>query len=528
MYLRFLVLTLLALISMGTLAQGFDENYEVLQGDLDEDGDLDLYIRQKPQVVLIHGDIITPIVLPAYVHDFVLENISNGDFNILNSLNDNQKKLVSGWPQSSSKIILGDFNVDGIVDAFIDIAEEFTNHEDMIVYAAENADASPAAYKKIDEEFRQFFLELYNWVANPNYFEENAPLVRRQIGTTTEFEFRYATPYVCNLYSCRQEMIGWVYCPSGGLCNLIPECLQYYCSSDGFGGVSYQYTVAVEVPVYGMVPDYSGFNQDALVLSQGTLKSIQATGEIIAGSSDAQDIIDKLEYYLGAVFMGGVLENSGEKLQVENDIPDSVLGKFRFGALMSSISQSLTSSLNDGEQSRLIVPQLKELNRLIEEVSKVLEAALENKEYSAAAYANGVVDGALSVPNAISRAYIVVGGDSQGLNGQERYEQFWIRVNLMDQELNRVASDDAYREKITELVRENMQEAASLLSGEQISYALGRLTGRLGTSRALSGYGKIVAVSGDYYYAVARAGAGIVTLPEWISFGEYIDSLNNQ
>ncbi len=46
MYLRTLILTLLMLISVGSLALGVDENCEVLQGDYNEDRYIDLYVRQ--------------------------------------------------------------------------------------------------------------------------------------------------------------------------------------------------------------------------------------------------------------------------------------------------------------------------------------------------------------------------------------------------------------------------------------------------------------------------------------------------
>ncbi|WNO08554.1 FG-GAP-like repeat-containing protein [Teredinibacter sp. KSP-S5-2] len=62
----FLLLSLIALLSTNVVAVEFDQNkFDVYHGDIDGDGDQDIYLKGKQQVILLHGDIITPVVLPS-------------------------------------------------------------------------------------------------------------------------------------------------------------------------------------------------------------------------------------------------------------------------------------------------------------------------------------------------------------------------------------------------------------------------------------------------------------------------------
>ncbi|MBB3061572.1 FG-GAP repeat domain-containing protein [Microbulbifer rhizosphaerae] len=117
---KLLLSLLLCLIPALSLGQGFDENYEVRKGDFNGDGLTDLYIRQKPQVVILHGDIATPIVLPAPVKDFVLRQQANGSYTVVSDLSSPQRSQVLGWNTATELLVLtSDLNFDGYKDIFI-------------------------------------------------------------------------------------------------------------------------------------------------------------------------------------------------------------------------------------------------------------------------------------------------------------------------------------------------------------------------------------------------------------------------
>ncbi len=109
------LLAILLALSANVFANGFDENYEVRVGDYNSDGLQDFYVRQKPQVIILHGDIVTPIVLPAPVEDFVLTNNGNGTFSIAENLPITDKAMLLNWPESTVDVFTGDFNLDGLL-----------------------------------------------------------------------------------------------------------------------------------------------------------------------------------------------------------------------------------------------------------------------------------------------------------------------------------------------------------------------------------------------------------------------------
>ena len=97
----------------------------------------------------------------------------------------------------------------------------------------------------------------------------------------------------------------------------------------------------------------------------------------------------------------------------------------------------------------------------------------------------------------------------------------------MDQEITRMATDPEYRKEVTKLIRENLNEGLSTLSGSQLSYVAGRFSGRTGTTAFVPGYWKGASMLGDYYHGVSRAGAGIASITEFIAFGESIESIDS-
>ncbi|MEJ2418805.1 MAG: VCBS repeat-containing protein [Exilibacterium sp.] len=331
----------IAVFSNGLLALGFDERYKAYSGDLDADGDTDLYIRREPEVILLHGDIVTPIVLPGYVEDFVMQSNGDGSFTQLSksALTSAQQSALENWVESASRLLLGDYNADGVVDVFIDLANEYLNYDDMILYAASSSGQVPQAYKRVDGEFKNFSEQLFNWLVNSNYFDENAvPVYDQQTvvdslyvpeycGTASESEMAALPPVTRRVRSSEPDLveeIAW----------LLGNCLAAWGLNYNvhYDYVEYQWTETVQIGL-----DYSGFNQDAYILST-VLETVQVLGEIVSGSAGAQDIEVILERVLGSEYMGGVLTLPGTRTADEIDLDSGNLDSYRWSKLWTLLN----------------------------------------------------------------------------------------------------------------------------------------------------------------------------------------------
>ena len=177
--------TLLPAVSF---SKGFDESYQVFRGNFDANVDTatDLYVRKAPEIVLIHGDIITPIVIQSDVTEFVLRQEADKTFSIVSDLTASQKSSMSQWPEAAVEIVLGDLNVDGFLDLVLrGVDNVVTGADDQIVYAPGTPGSAPAFNRAIDADFRKFFEEVSEWMKNPDYFEENADPIM-EVRTVTE------------------------------------------------------------------------------------------------------------------------------------------------------------------------------------------------------------------------------------------------------------------------------------------------------------------------------------------------------
>ncbi len=117
----FFLLVLCATFSSAVLAaSGIQKNgYTVYKGDIDDDGREDLYFEYNRPIILIHGDIITPLVMPQ-LPNFVLylkrdkESYEDPEEVTLTELEiANLEKLDGGLS------LLGDFNGDGATDLLL-------------------------------------------------------------------------------------------------------------------------------------------------------------------------------------------------------------------------------------------------------------------------------------------------------------------------------------------------------------------------------------------------------------------------
>lgn len=144
MKVKFLLVCVLVVISSSALSDGFDENYEVFLGDINGDGLVDLYVRQKPQILILHGDIATPILLPAPVQEFVLQQTSDQEFVLLTNLSPSQLQEVRQWPQANIQVTATDLDSDGFADLLLQgVASVIVGAFDQRVYSSNIEGGAP-------------------------------------------------------------------------------------------------------------------------------------------------------------------------------------------------------------------------------------------------------------------------------------------------------------------------------------------------------------------------------------------------
>ena len=249
----------LLLFSSQSIALGFDDNYEAL---ISNDGRI--LVRHNPEIVIIHGEISTPIVLAtAQVDNFILESQGSGSV-IVSEFDNFDLDSASGL-----NVSFADFNADGYLDLFIELSS--VGGLDKIIFSPTTG--VPSVVTSVDADFIKFFDEVRNWMVNENYFEENAPLTTALVPDhTARGWYYYASSYwglQSAIYSCLEveshDDCGWYAGSLGEIydddaCALL-SLDNISCSVQGYHVLGY--TINTEL-VEVQVPDFSVFNQDAL------------------------------------------------------------------------------------------------------------------------------------------------------------------------------------------------------------------------------------------------------------------------
>ena len=155
---------------------GFDASYEVRYGDSNNDGYLDFYVRQPPEVVIISGDIITPIVLPPYVDQFLLiQNPADQSFTI--EAVTSSADLVN-WPLADVNVKPRDVNFDRVFDLHLmRLDSVVAGAADQIIYTDSVSGNIPIGINAVQGNFERFYFETFAWMVDHSYFRDNAPTV---------------------------------------------------------------------------------------------------------------------------------------------------------------------------------------------------------------------------------------------------------------------------------------------------------------------------------------------------------------
>lgn len=113
--LLFAALVLLFAAQVKVHAAGFDDSYQVYEGDLaPADGLIDLYIRGTGPIPIMLDDLT--IMIPSSVTDFILKNNGNGTFSLISPLTSAQRSAARAWAPSAADRALRDVDFNGTID----------------------------------------------------------------------------------------------------------------------------------------------------------------------------------------------------------------------------------------------------------------------------------------------------------------------------------------------------------------------------------------------------------------------------
>lgn len=367
---KLLQLLLLAQFSMLSFGNAFDSTYQIYSGDINGNGRTDFYIRSgSTKTFIAHNGLPIPIPTNKFnqgeVRDFLLIQNSNKSFSINSALSSSQLDKVLKWRRADLELKIEDYNLDGKLDVGLaGVSNEALGANNQIVFAPSSGQ-SPQILTEFDDDFEQFVDDVFNWLIDPNYFEDNAPTVTLTTSRVGGFASNISVAAEI-LASCAaqglscvrtfstENPLSWMPGNAGLSCFAfitaeyftagqnpvltLDQALNLWCSP-----ASQAYIVYVEDATTAR--DYTVFDQGALMLVTA-LEAGFEEGELITASPMALLIEDLFELHLGTTFMGGVLSNTGTlPSEVGMPVPWKWLGRLTLPVRVILALRELASQL---------------------------------------------------------------------------------------------------------------------------------------------------------------------------------------
>jgi len=167
---RAIIILFSLVCSLPAFAGGFNQDHQVYQGDYNNDGNTDFYVRAQ-KLIILHGDIATPIMVPDEAASVILEQNTDGTFTSKSAVD----AVLSQWTQSAVEVVLQDFNIDGVIDLLLkNVSIIAGNLFDQIVFANPILGQLPLNVRAMNEDVQQFLKDSIYWVDDPNYFYQDA------------------------------------------------------------------------------------------------------------------------------------------------------------------------------------------------------------------------------------------------------------------------------------------------------------------------------------------------------------------
>ena len=136
--------------------------FEVRTGDINYDGRQDIYLARTS------GSSANGVISKT-----ILYQQSNGQFAPLPATG-YQLQLAAGWPRSSIKTVVADFNADGFVDVMLKrVAATIHGKLNQVVFSNKQANGRAAVVMPVTADFKKTFQSLAAQRTNPSYFNNN-------------------------------------------------------------------------------------------------------------------------------------------------------------------------------------------------------------------------------------------------------------------------------------------------------------------------------------------------------------------
>lgn len=285
-----------------------NSEYDVFNGDYNQDGLTDLYLRTKPRVLMLHGDITIPIARHRAHDNQLLIQTSSGSFSVQSNVTDSYVGYGSGWSSSLVEVSLHDFNLDAYPDFLVKnfLAEpSFSGTIDNHIVYSQGDEQS--VIRELDGDVADFARELFGWLLDPFYFIVEAIdnyWYSLEGGDIVTGWFHIS--YINIFYSYDNGLTFLDANDDPNDPNNSPSFCDDYplnCVFDALRGVWLVYgTFQEDITV---VVDYSNFNGDFVALSQAAGEAFHDPNAI--ASTDFEPVESILEGQLG-IEVGDTLE----------------------------------------------------------------------------------------------------------------------------------------------------------------------------------------------------------------------------